>query len=199
MEGCSFWILLTVYFHYCGLLLCVCHNTIMLLRFKNMSVSRTFSTESYSERDATRREFVNSARVMTTTSPTPLSETPRDFQLICGNSNLIGSMGLSPVVINGCHCGPECREACCVSKRGWAMTPSSLGGNQQRPNIDHGRNPDTVSIESSDSHLGDSGETPLLSPTGQPFAVSPHMTKGICVSKYMCIQGHTCNYSLCSS
>ena len=139
-----------------------------------MSVNRTSSADSYSERDVTRQEFVNSARVRTTTSPTPLSETPRDFRLISGNSNHINARGVTPVVINGCRCRPECMEVCCTSSRGWVVSPSSLGGKEQRPNIDHGRNHDTVSIESSDSHLGDSGYTPLLSPGEPRFAVSSH-------------------------
>lgn len=135
-----------------------------------MSINHTFSSDSYSERDETRREFVNSSRVMTSMSPTPLSETVRDFRLISGHhSTPVGSRGVvAPLVINGCHCSPECGEHCCISRG----LPSTSGLGAQDGSIVQNfvgvKSQDSVSIGSNDSYLGDSGETPLLSPSDHP-------------------------------
>ena len=155
-----------------------------------MSFNRPISPDSYSsEGDSTKREFFNSARVVTSPTPTPLSETPRDFQLVRGNTELTspvdGKVSPLPATTNGCQCGPECRERCCVS-RGWSsgtkfpsdsiktvnrQDRSDIGSHlipsSQISHLEH----DTTSIGSSDSgseHMIDvHGDTPLLSPVEQ--------------------------------
>ena len=143
-----------------------------------MSDNRPISPESSSSLgDSTRREFLSSGRVVTSPTPTPLSETRRDFQLICGNSRLLSPTLVGPFVTEDCRCGPECPEPCCV-QRGWttkSRNSISLYDSSKNHDISEGRlhgssnaEHDNVSIESSDSHLGDSGgDRPLLSPNEQ--------------------------------
>ena len=84
-----------------------------------------------SESDSTRREFFASTRVQASPTPTPLSETPRDFQLIMSafpvgqlTYELNVQANPSSFTTNSCNCGPECRQPCCVnSVQGW-MTSS---------------------------------------------------------------------------
>jgi hypothetical protein len=81
-----------------------------------------------SEGDSVRREFFSSARVQASPTPTPLSETPKDFQLVSSGlptakltnrseSDAIKTINLPSIyTTNGCSsCGPECRQPCCVN------------------------------------------------------------------------------------
>lgn len=141
-----------------------------------MSFKRTVSKDSFSSiADSMRHEFLSSGRVVTSPTPTPTSETPRDFQLICGNSPLLSPTVMSPFVTNGCHCGPECREPCCL-RRGWTvgarnlMTPYDASTKQYsggtKSQVSTNAEYDSISVESGDSLLADSrGDEPLLSPT----------------------------------
>ena len=151
---------------------------------------RSLSPVSYtSEGDSTRREFFDSARVKSSPTPTPLSETPRDFQLICGPTEIVAQADIKsdPSFTNGCGCGPECKEPCCVSIRGgWTTskthsTPSSVDESDKKQlELGDGKTAvtlpssqtsyaehDRVSLGSNDSgmsdHLGENrGKTPLL-------------------------------------
>ena len=159
-----------------------------------MSSDRSLSpvVVSYtSDGDSTRRDFFDSVRVKSSPTPTPLSETPRDFQLICNPSEFVTRPRGD---INGCRCGPVCEEPCCVSTRRSAWNTSisyggprldgktakklhvELGGrntnitrpSSQTPYPEH----DRASVGSNDScasdHLGENrGETPLLPPDEQ--------------------------------
>ena len=82
-----------------------------------------------SEDDSTRREFFTSARVQASPTPTPLSETPRDFRLTSTPSKLVSlyDVKTNPAAFtNSCNCGPECRQPCCVNNvRGWTSSKSN--------------------------------------------------------------------------
>ena len=83
-----------------------------------------------SEDDSTRQEFFASVRVQASPTPTPLSETPRDFQLTSTPSKLVSLSGsdvkTNPAAFaNICNCGPECRQPCCVNNvLGWTNSKS---------------------------------------------------------------------------
>ena len=147
-----------------------------------------------SEGDSTRREFFDSARVKSSPTPTPLSETPRDFQLLCGPTELVAKADIktNPSFTNGCRCGPECTEPCCVSIRG-GWTTSKVRGNpslidkltEKQLELGDGNTTvtrpisqtsypehDRISVGSNDScgsdHVEENrGETPLLPPDEQ--------------------------------
>ena len=90
-----------------------------------------------SEGDSTRQEFFASTRVQASPTPTPLSETPRDFQLVMstfpgGQLSCESNVQANPssFTTNSCNCGPECRQPCCVnSMQGWTTSSQpKLGG-----------------------------------------------------------------------
>ena len=154
-----------------------------------------------SEGDSARREFFESSRVRASPTPTPLSETPRDFQLTCGPTEIASQSGIrtNPALFtNGCNCGPECRQPCCVSVRGWtaskskSVDPRSVDKSPKKLELarasggtavhimaasSYPKEHDRVSVGSLDSggsdHLGEShGETPLLPPDEQSAGFS---------------------------
>ena len=93
-------------------------------------LSRPVSPSSCtSEDDSTRREFFASARVLASPTPTPVSETPKDFQLTSAPTGILtAESGIKtnpvPFAIN---CGPECRQPCCtISVQGWTTSKANV-------------------------------------------------------------------------
>ena len=75
-----------------------------------------------SEDESARREFYDSARVKASPTPAPLSETQRDFQLVCGPTELLNrsdAKSINFILTDNCYsCSLESRQPCCVSING---------------------------------------------------------------------------------
>lgn len=102
-----------------------------------MSVNHPTSPDAFSSLcDSKRHEFFSSGRVMSSPTPTPLSETTHDFQLTCDISTRL----LSPVTLTphcatiGCRCDPGCMKPCCTS-RGWATGNRNMMTSTGLPNM----------------------------------------------------------------